>query len=666
MTTPIQDPTNSGNKLHFLNKEFLFLESMSLLFIALYFCIDFLPYFGCNEIIPVQYFYLSFCNIAIGIYVICNPIVFPKELLSLLSKNPILKVYAAFVVICGISIVVATNISLSIVAFSRILIGFIVFINATILLYNSVQLLYKIAFIVGFFTFLQALQGLLNLVEQSQITNVLTALSTLKGNTGGINIFSASLAIKIPFLLLGISHFQDWKKWFLSLTLFLALTGVFLTGARAALLSSVLVIVLFLFFYFRTKKTTKTIITNVIAILLPLVFSYFVTNKVFQQSKDTGRYTSIATRVNQINTQDESTNLRLIFWGYAIQMANKNPLLGIGIGNYRVESIPYEKTTASFCNVSLHTHNDFLEITSETGYINGVIYALILLLVLIQNIKKSRRSQNSKTQQIALLALLILVVYGIDSALNFPMYRPTMQLLFVLSLALTIVTIPQDESPTASLKSKKIGFLLVFVSILTLCFSYLTIRTSQLEFQLVADNINVNAKGKLSGKEVASFSPKFPNVFSSSESFDEYAAIYFLREKNIPESFRYLSKAAKINPYLGRIAFYKYVIAKHNNKLDSANVYLKQAFYRQPTNQGLYQTAIKYASSRKDTIGILKIHTTFTTYRKAPENWQKTAMALQKANFSSVSMLRFIDLGLEQYPNNPVLLKQKNELLKNQ
>ena len=60
-------------------------------------------------------------------------------------------------------------------------------------------------------------------------------------------------------------------------------------------------------------------------------------------------------------------------------MIGKNPITGIGLGNWKIESIPYEKTTTNDHIISNHPHNDFLEISTETGVLNGFIYLTLFI-----------------------------------------------------------------------------------------------------------------------------------------------------------------------------------------------------------------------------------------------------------------------------------------------
>lgn len=637
-----------------------------LLFIVSLLIIDFLPYFNSMEIINPQFLYLSAINIVIGLYFYFNSDRISSNTISLFKKCYVLKIYATFLFLCGLSFIAAKNISLVATKFTEILIVFCLFINLTIVLKNKLELLYKIVFIVCISAFLQSWQELCHFVIIPKNASIIQLLNSMKGNTGNINILAASLTIKVPFLLLGITHFTGLKKWFLLITLFCVTSVIFLTGARTPLINLTLIFLVYFVYLLRENSFQKSGFTKSLLLIVPVLIAILFASTIFEKSKDTGRYVSIENRVKQINTEDASAQARLTFWGNALKISKKKPVLGIGLGNYQIESIPYERLTANDFNASLHAHNDFLEICADTGIINGLIYLSLFIFIFIVNAKKAVKSKHTETRAIALLTLLLVIVHGIDSFFNFPMYRPTMQIFFALMLALTVVNLESVENENLNTNANSNRYLFIVLIVVALIASYsafLINKASRLEYLIIADDINFKEKGVLTGDEVINKIPKYPNVFNTSESFYEYAGIYYIREKNYEKALNCFSKASKINPYFGRIEFYKYVICNQKNNSDSAYVYIKQAFYLRPRNLNLYKSSTSAAAIRQDTIEILKEHRLCSEYRKIPEVWSIAAENLQRANFKVKSLTKFINQGLKEYPKDSTLLKQRSNFI---
>lgn len=640
-------------------------EYIVLIFIALLLFIDFIPNNSGVLIANAQFLYLSVLNILIGIYLYMNSKLISLDIMPILRRNYISIGYVFFLVICGLSFFAARNTSLVITRITELLIVFCLFINLSVLLKDKLDLLYKIVFIIAISAFLQSGLVLYKFSQLARYVSVTEALKNMTGNTGNINIFAASLTIKVPFLLLGITHFSGIKKNFILFVLFFVTTAVFLTGARASFLSLFLVFFVYILYYLKTHSFNKSSLIKSLVLVVPLIIALFVSNRSFEKSKDNERYKSVANRITQINTTDASAKARLTYWGNALKLSQANPLLGIGLGNYRIESIPYEKTTENDFFVSLDPHNDFLEILAETGIINGLLYFSLFVFMFFINAKRVLKSTDTTVKTAAILTLMLLIVYGIDAFFNFPMYRPTMQIFFSLILAFTVVnsSVLFNDENSGSFTIKKLLPFLIVISLIIGYSSFIIYKASNLEGQIIKDDINTNIKGILTGDEVIARMPQYPNVFLTSESFYEYAGIYYIREKKYEKALSCFSKASKINPYSGRINFYKHLISKEKGNLDSAYVYSKEAFYLRPRNLFFYKYSTNLAAVNKDTLEILKEHKLFSKYRKEAEAWTVPAAELQKTNYDQKSLIRFIDKGLKELPNDSTLTKLKSDIL---
>jgi len=637
-----------------------------LFFIGAILIIDLLPYFKAMEIINPQFLYLAIVNILMGAYFYFNQRSIAIEGLSILKKSYLTRLYVIFLLLCGLSVFAAKNISLVVTNLTHIAIVFLLFINFTILLKDKLDVFYKIVFIVCISAFLQSWQELYNFIIVSNRSTILEGLNQMKGNTGNINILAASLSIKIPFLLLGITHYAGNKKWFIFFTLFMATATIILTGARASFINLLLIFLIYTFYYLRTHSFRKTAFIKTSLLIIPILLSIFITSLIYEKSSDEGRYGSLAKRVEQINTKEESVQKRFTMWENAMTLTKTSPVLGIGLGNYRIESIPYEKTTADEYIVSLHAHNDFLEIMAETGVINGIIYLSLFILVFFINLKRILKSDNENTRNIALLTLLLLIVYSVDSLFNFPMYRPTMQIFLVLLFALTIVNNPgliQNKPSEGSNNNSNQYSVIIILSAISCYSAFLIYKASHLEYLIKTDDINMNTSGVLNGDEVINQLPLYPNVFGSSESFYEYAGIYYFREKNYEKAHKCFYRADKINPHLGRIDFYKHLMSQERGNTDSAYVYMKKAYYTRPRDINFYQTSMNLAAVKKDTVEILKEYKLFSSYRKIPQAWTLASLALQSSGYNRKNLLLFVDEGLKILPNDSILLRQKKDFL---
>lgn len=637
-----------------------------LLFIIGYLLMDYLPSFETIERYSPQYLYLSLVNIAIGVYCYFNPKLVSKNLISIYRNSIVLKIYGTFLLLCGVSIFTAINVSLAVVAFSKLLIIFCVFLNLTVLLYNRLDLLFKIAFIVGISMFIQSS---LIFFDFSKTLD----LSTIKGNSGNINILAASFNIKIPFLILGIIHFSNWKRAMLVLTLLLSITIIFLTGSRATFLGLALQLVVFLVFYCKINTIKKGELIKIACIILPAIISFVISNLIFAKVGDSERYKSVGSRIGQIeltnNPTDSSAKLRLDFWKNAGEIISENPLLGVGIGNWKIKSLPYEKTLVDDSNVSSNAHNDFLELTVETGIVNGLVYLSLFVFILWISVKKILQAKESEVQLVAIFSLMLLSAYGLDALLNFPLYIPAVQLGFCFLLALTLVN--GKEVPTVSESEIKLApIAITIISLGCLYFAFSQFKASQLEYKFkvyqTAYRVNdmLPETGRLlESNDIIANLPTYPSLSFYSEPFVEYAGVSLFYEKKYDEALHYFELAQKLNPYLGNSDWYIQKIAFNNGDIDKAFKYAKIAFYKRPRNKDFYLSALFIANEKKDTLEMLKIHNQFSKYRKMPENWVNTSKALQLSGFSHQKLLSFLDEGLTAFPKDSLLLERKSNVL---
>jgi O-antigen ligase len=651
-----QKDLGSSAKSTTADKDNTYYDFMSLFFLSCYLFSDFLPDFKSIEILGTQFFYFSIINVIVAVYLCKNPVLLPQVLLNNLKKDWIFKVYFLFLSLCALTLFTANNLSLAVVSFTQLLVVFTLFFNSYMLLYNKAHLLYKLCFIISICLFFETSLEFISLFKDLKKVSIFEAIANLKGNSGNINIYAASLSIKIPFLLMGITHYSRFKKVFFLLTLFLVTLTIFLVSARAAYLSMFIIVVVFIFYYLKKNTFDKRYLKSTAGILIVFAASFLTTNAIFSLNKGEGRFESVTNRITQIVDNNESSaNARLTYWQTALSLIEENPIVGVGLGNWKIASLTYERTYIDDLTSSSHTHNDFLEIATETGLLNGLIYILLFILLLVNNVKKLVKKEKSIEQNMAIIATLMLISYGIDAMFNFPLYRPTMQFAFALIVALTLVSNSLNEKKSETVDNSIYTKGNILLSVLMLYFTFSTFRAYQLEYKIKYK--------KISSTEIKERFPTFPNVGVYSESFAEHLAIAYYNEGNYLKATEYFYLAKRINPYLGMPDWYLHKIEKSKGNIDDAYSYAKNAFYLRPRNSNYFLDGINMASLKKDTTEILKIHNLYSSYRKTASNWKNTSSALYKSNYKIKEIIAFVDEGLLSFPKDSSLLKRKKNLV---
>ena len=181
------------------------------------------------------------------------------------------------------------------------------------------------------------------------------------------NTFGFYLAFVIPLALL------VKEKYFKIIggMLILALLFTFSRGAYiGAIISLIILLFLNLKFKIKNEKLRIKFFKFKVPIILFFVFCSFLLI-----------ISPIGTRFfSSFDFQDKGVSERLEIWSQAVNVIKKNPVLGVGIGNYveRVDLFSEQRGYRS----PIHAHNIYLQITAELGIIGLILYLTIFIFAL--------------------------------------------------------------------------------------------------------------------------------------------------------------------------------------------------------------------------------------------------------------------------------------------
>jgi len=393
----------------------------------LYSIVSMLPFMGSTDKAGNQWLFLSILNlISLSVFFIS------KQSFKFFT-SPLFKVILAFFILCIVSISFSNNVILSLHDISRQATFFVSYLFISAFLFSK-NLNIKLNVVFAFFVFsliiesYYSLQPIIydlifnskNIFDYSSIN-----INALIGLTGNRNITTAAIAIKLPFLYFFIIKSNNYLRTILlSSLIFICALPIFLISSRAALLSfSLLNIVLILFLLFKSNESFRYF-KSVLIILFTLC-SYIISVLILPSSTANG-----VDRLQSIALTNESSSNRLTLWSNAIDYITNNPIIGAGIGNWKIESAYYWGSLGENYLVPFHAHNDFLEYTTELGILGGILYFLIFLISFVLILKFFNSHLNT-----SILLLMVLGVYFIDSFFNFPFERPIMQVPFIFLLA---------------------------------------------------------------------------------------------------------------------------------------------------------------------------------------------------------------------------------------
>ena len=75
-----------------------------------------------------------------------------------------------------------------------------------------------------------------------------------------------------------------------------------------------------------------------------------------------------------LSTNDGSVNQRLRYYNDVLEHLVSNPFFGVGLGNWKLKSIDYDKNDIVGYVVPYHAHSDFIQLGAELGIIGFLLY----------------------------------------------------------------------------------------------------------------------------------------------------------------------------------------------------------------------------------------------------------------------------------------------------
>ena len=409
--------------------------SINYLILSLYFFIYITPayingiFLAYDKVFP-QMFIVSLLNIFSFIYIYKN-FNLKEFILSFEYKNHYFA-YLLVIAISTISLLVAENLIEGIVSLLKIFNFFIAF-SFIVILSSFKKLNFFNYFIIATLISLFIESVLINFrVFDSVIVNgnLLVRSNAFAGFGANVNISSFSILIKtvVPIFLI-FNHKNYFIKALSLFFIFSSFLSILLLMSRAAVLALVLVFISIMIQVIISKRKVYYLKYGLIIITLIMsIFSYNVINEKNTYNTLTERFSNVTNPI-----ADESVNERLNFYTTAIKSIGDNPLLGVGVGNWKIKSIDLSRDIIVSYRVPFFAHNDFLQFLAEIGILGGLCFMFYIFYPIIISLL---RSLKSRSFNIDFLIFLIFVVYIVDSMLNFPIERPINYIYLCFTIAL--------------------------------------------------------------------------------------------------------------------------------------------------------------------------------------------------------------------------------------
>ena len=580
--------------------------------LVLYIITGSLSNFKAIDILAPQWIFLGAVNILACLYFLFFNNSSAQNGLSKLSKSIFIYAYLFYFLWSGLSYFYAINPTETLLNLPRL--GntfFAVFFCFLLLnnLENKVVLISRI--FIGFLCF-ELLSFYSDFFTQLE-TKDFNAMN-LKGVAGNKNITAASIAFKVPFVLYSIVTVRKGLlKIILSLILFAALFSISVLYARAAILSSFIVFIIFLSYSLYNLVINRSNLVkglpNFLLTIVPYVAAILL-NLAFTSSQNKGDITS---QLGDIEFTEQSSNGRFQYWSDAYEQVSDHPILGAGLGNWKIASISYGKNHIKGYTVPYHAHNDFIHIFTEVGVLGGIAYLslFIILTFFLFRLLYVQRKEDGNTDFSLFLLVLPFIIYGIDAGLNFPIARPLMQSSLALYMGL-LLSIYLNRFTSKNISPVKPIYSRVILG-LSLCLLIPGIIIHILSYQSLTQQGRLlyefnNGDYKLTLAELDQIEDDFPNLTETAMPIKAMKARYFYLNNQKEKAHQYALLGAKDNPQIYFGESLKAQFFQTEQKKDSSYYYSKLAFDNLPNNMPHYNVYMNDLVLRRD---VEEIHKTF-------------------------------------------------------
>ncbi len=510
------------------------------------------------------------------------------------------------------------------------------------------------------------------------------------------NILASSIFVKIPFALWLLIYKQKWLKSLGILGTFLAIAATLFMSTRAFYLGTIaLSIFLVSFFIIRYKQSNDKSYLSLVATYLIILFAsilIFSTTQTYLYPKSGSIYnTSVESRLATISSNEVSANSRLTAWKRSWHVFKQDPILGVGLGNWKLTTLKEENQTGQDFIYQYKAHNDFIEIPTETGIFGGVFFIAIFLITAWVFIKAVLKKAAPEWLSLIFLPVFGLLCYSFDAFFNFPQDRPEIQALFALyiGMAVAVFSLYHRETSNLSLEESsektsffirfksfwnnaaninqtgkpiklfiRIPFMIIFGMILIATAYMLNENFTSLKLQrIVIEDIN---RGKLS-HPASMFLDGFPSVINLNTMAEPIAvqkARYLINENRNDEAIALL-KVDKSSPYDTRPEYFIAMAYYNQNNVDSGMVYSEKMYKLKPN---FFKNIAKLCDVLQERNKLKEAEVMIDTYlsntKGNKDAWLYASSFYFKSN-NFKKAVSVIDSAVNFFPTDSLILKQR-------
>lgn len=626
----------------------------------------FTPTFRTLDTNAVRFIILAFVNL-LGIVAIAlsNKFSLPNSTYFFNSKVGLL--FALLMLLALVSFAQAIDVTESLITWFKMLTGFTTAYLIGLAIRNNPRILHPLAVFLTLFLLFDSLTVFYHIAKY--ISGLEESIVDIKSVYGNKNIFGASLFMKIPFALWLFTYRENWQKYLGIITTLFAFAGILFLSIRAFFLGSIglLLIYMALATFDWVKNRNKVLLLKLLtfagAMVLAILVYSLIQNKYYPKTNDTQFTSDVASRFSSITHGGGESRFKI--WDNTFWLIKKHPMLGVGTGNWKIAVLEKENQTSPDFTYKYKVHNDFLEITSESGILAGLVFALIFVLILLSNgIQLFNSTTPIFKKELVFLPMFGLIAYFFDAFFNFPHDRPEILVFFALALGISVGVEDDKQKLSSFEKVTKIfnakGFTVLFIALQIAGCVVLYMNFKSAQAQSIVYRLYKTSKPTQAADEVIKSFPVIPQVSVLGEPIISNKAYALIAEERYKEAIKLLW-ANNTSPFDSRREHY---IAKCYYKMgnsDSALYWALKAYKIKPyllANTGII--TVEYQKKGQDSLAFSYIENHLAKIKNDEAAYELCAGVYYNAKQFDKS-LAILDTGLKYLPQSKLVNDTKKK-----
>jgi len=319
--------------------------------------------------------------------------------------------------------------------------------------YSFIKLFFIISFIISIYT----------LIQYYGLDPYLRELGALTSTIGQKNWISNYLTLIFP-MIFSFFLLEEIKKNKILLFLLLSIiyTNIMICQSRGiwisislTLIFAIYIVIKFNIFEIFKKNKKWLIILLSTFLIITIIYS---TDNPLNKSLLTLPQRALST----FDEKDLSINTHFVTWKNTLQMIKDKPLLGSGIGTFKMNYLDYQAKFfkdnpdyIKYHTFSREAHNEYLQFGAELGLLGLGLFIAIIFIFYSTVLNFLKKEQNTKNKLVCWGLIMGISCFLIHSLFTFPLHVPALGSTLFIIIGLTTIYI--RDFNLFQFKKEKIG-----------------------------------------------------------------------------------------------------------------------------------------------------------------------------------------------------------------